>query len=110
MVASSNKLTVLCWVDFTATYFDPAPPATLHTALVSVSYNRLSQLLSRLGLYCKYRLFLDCLDGHNGEDEDEQVSITTEDPFNDDKDQSELQEEETEIDQLKTEVFISQFD
>ena len=53
---------------------------------------------------------LDCLDRHNGEDEDEQISITTEDPFTDDKDQSELQEEETEIDQLKTEVFISQFD
>ena len=50
---------------------------------------------------------LDCLDRHNGEDEDEQVSVTTENTFADDKDQSELLEEETEIDQLKDEVFIS---
>ena len=49
---------------------------------------------------------LDCLNRHNGEDEDEQVSVTTENTFADDKDQSELLEEETEIDQLKDEVFI----
>ena len=109
MVASTNKLAVLCWVDFTATYFDPAPPATLYTRWylfhTTDCHNYCRDWDCIVNIDC-----LDCLDGHNGEDEDEQISITTEDPFNDDKDQSELQEEETEIDQLKNEVFISQFD
>ena len=82
----SYKLTVLCWVNFTATCLDPAQltPYELLTSYKTFGTKQLND-------------FVDC------DSEEEQIPGTDQ-LLTDDQDEREDEDEETEIDQLKDEV------